>query len=294
MHIPTSPDWRELSQAQLDWAYDQTQHAPNLNEVLQTCATHSQAVQAGLQARGLHQRHAYGDHPDEALDWYRSPQPSGVLVFFIHGGAWRRGRAQDYALGSDWLTAAGCHVVVPDFSAVTDRDGQLGFLADQLQRALAWVVQHAAAHGADARRVVLVGHSSGAHLAATLATSAVASRPAGLLVRGLLSCSGMYDLEAVSHSARSSYVQFTPELVEALSPQRHLDRIAHPVRLLIGQNESPEFIRQGVDFNAALQTQGMDSTLNMGAALNHLEILRTLGPVNGFFAQHLRALLALA
>jgi len=294
MHIPTSPDWRELSQAQLDWAYDQTQHAPNLNEVLQTCATHSQAVQAGLQARGLHQRHAYGDHPDEALDWYRSPQPSGVLVFFIHGGAWRRGRAQDYALGSDWLTAAGCHVVVPDFSAVTDRDGQLGVLADQLQRALAWVVQHAAVHGADARRVVLVGHSSGAHLAATLATSAVASRPAGLLVRGLLSCSGMYDLEAVSHSARSSYVQFTPELVEALSPQRHLDRIAHPVRLLIGQNESPEFIRQGVDFNAALQAQGMDSTLNMGAALNHLEILRTLGPVDGFFAQHLRALLALA
>ena len=84
MHIPTPTPWRELSQAQLDWAYDQTQHAPNLNEVLQACATHSQGVQAGLQASGLHQRHAYGEHPDEALDWYRSPQPSGVLVAKIH------------------------------------------------------------------------------------------------------------------------------------------------------------------------------------------------------------------
>jgi arylformamidase len=104
----------------------------------------------------------------------------------------------------------------------------------------------------------------------------------------------MYDLEAVSHSARSSYVQFTPALVDALSPQRHLDRIAHPVRLLIGQNESPEFIRQGIDFNAALQAQGMDSTWHMGAGLNHFEMLHSMGPVDGFFAQHLRALLALA
>ncbi len=294
MHIPTPTPWRELTQARLDWAYDQTQHAPNLNEVLQACAAHSQAVQAGLQARGLHQRHAYGEHPDEALDWYRPAQPSGVLVFFVHGGAWRRGRAQDYTLGSDWLTAAGCHVVVPDFSAVTDRAGQLGVLADQLRRALAWVAQHAPAHGADAQRVVLVGHSSGAHLAATLATTDVATRPAGLRVRGLLSCSGMYDLEPVSHSARSSYVQFTPEVVQDLSPIRHIPRIAHPVRLLIGENESPEFIRQGVDFNAALQAQAMDSTLHMGAGLNHLEILQSLARPEGFFAQHLGALIALA
>jgi arylformamidase len=294
MHIPTPTPWRELTQAQLDWAYDQVHHAPNASEVLPACAAFSQAVQARLQARGLHQRHAYGAHPDEALDWYRSPQASGVLVFFVHGGAWRRGRAQDYAMAAEWLTAAGCNVVVPDFSTVTDRDGQLGVLADQVQRALAWVVQHAAAHGADAQRVVLVGHSSGAHLAATLATTPVATRPAGLKVRGLLSCSGMYDLEAVSHSARSSYVQFTPELVETLSPQRHLDRIAHPVRLLIGQNESPEFIRQGIDFNAALQARGMDSTWHMGAGLNHFEMLYAMGPEDGFFAQHLRALLALA
>ncbi len=294
MHIPTPTPWRELTQARLDWAYDQTQHAPNLNEVLQACAAHSQAVQASLQARGLHQRHAYGEHPDEALDWYRPAQPSGVLVFFVHGGAWRRGRAQDYTLGSDWLTAAGCHVVVPDFSAVTDRAGQLGVLADQLRRALAWVAQHAPAHGADAQRVVLVGHSSGAHLAATLATTDVATRPAGLRVRGLLSCSGMYDLEPVSHSARSSYVQFTPEVVQDLSPIRHIPRIAHPVRLLIGENESPEFIRQGVDFNAALQAQAMDSTLHMGAGLNHLEILQSLARPEGFFAQHLGALIALA
>jgi hypothetical protein len=70
--------------------------------------------------------------------------------------------------------------------------------------------------------------------------------------------------------------------------------MAHPVRLLIGQNESPEFIRQGIDFNAALQAQGMDSTWHMGAGLNHFEMLYSMGPEDGFFAQHLRALLALA
>ena len=67
MHIPTPTPWRELSQAQLDWAYDQVHHAPNATDVLPACAAFSQAVQARLQARGLHQRHAYGAHPDEAL-----------------------------------------------------------------------------------------------------------------------------------------------------------------------------------------------------------------------------------
>jgi len=89
-------------------------------------------------------------------------------------------------------------------------------------------------------------------------------------------------------------VQFTPEVVQDLSPIRHIPRIAHPVRLLIGENESPEFIRQGVDFNAALQAQAMDSTLHMGAGLNHLEILQSLARPTGFFAQHLGALIALA
>ena len=47
-------------------------------------------------------------------------------------------------------------------------------------------------------------------------------------VKGGLCCSGMYDLYPVSLSARSSYVKFTPEVIEALSSLRHLDNWQHP------------------------------------------------------------------
>lgn len=41
-------------------------------------------------------------------------------------------------------------------------------------------------------------------------------------VKGGLCASGMYDLYPVTLSARSNYVNFTTEVVEALSAQRHL------------------------------------------------------------------------
>ena len=41
--------------------------------------------------------------------------------------------------------------------------------------------------------------------------------------------SGMYDLKPVRLSKRSNYVKFTDEAEQALSTQRHLDRLNAPV-----------------------------------------------------------------
>jgi arylformamidase len=48
----------------------------------------------------------------------------------------------------------------------------------------------------------------------------------------------MHDLYPVSLSARSSYVKFTNEVVEALSAQRHLDRLMAPVIVAHGTLEN--------------------------------------------------------
>ncbi len=75
-------------------------------------------------------------------------------------------------------------------------------------------------------------------------------------MKGAALCSGMYDLKPARLSKRSAYVKFTDATEDALSTQRHLDRVRCPVSLVYGTLETPEFQRQTRDFAAALKAAG--------------------------------------
>jgi arylformamidase len=282
-----------LTQAQLDWAYDQTQHASNMTEVMAECATLSAQARALLKAQGTDmQRIAYGPTAVETLDWYPSQTPNAPLVFFVHGGAWRRGQAQDYAMAAAWLHPLGVQLVVPDFSAVTDVQGSLLTMVDQLQRALTFTAQTAADLGANPQRIYVVGHSSGAHLAACLgATDWQQQGINAAPIHALMCCSGMYELEPVSLSARSQYVQFNPKTLQDLSPQRHVHRFKMPIALLCGEQESPEFKRQAQEFAQALSHKDAPLRVIWGQGLNHFEILKSFANPDGVMSQALLALM---
>jgi hypothetical protein len=47
------------------------------------------------------------------------------------------------------------------------------------------------------------------------------------ILKGAVLSSGMYDLKPVRLSKRSKYVNFTDEMEEALSAQRHIDRLSY-------------------------------------------------------------------
>lgn len=284
-------DWRTLSATELDWAYDQTQHAANMREVLERCAQKSAVVWAN-HIKPL--QHTYGPTAIETLHWYRSHTPNAPVVFFIHGGAWRSGRAQDYAFGVPWLLALGVDVVIPDFSSVLDTQGHLMPMALQLQQALNHVAHQSHALQIDASRIYVCGHSSGAHLAACLPTlnwqDIGWARPP---IAGLLCCSGLFDLEPVRHSSRSQYVQLDDAVVSHLSPLQHIEAFDMPVTVLCGTHESPEFMRQSAAFDAALQTHGAQHQLLWGNGLNHFEILESQETAQGALGQALQQMITL-
>jgi len=79
-------------------------------------------------------------------------------------------------------------------------------MVDQVRAAVAWLYRHADQIGGDRNRIFVSGHSSGAHLAAAVATTDWKAR-FGLpqdVVKGALCCSGIYDLEPVRLSARNT------------------------------------------------------------------------------------------
>ena len=86
----------------------------------------------------------------------------------------------------------------------------------------------------------------------------------------------MYDLAPVRLSHRNSYVKFTDEMVEALSPERHIDRLRAPLIVAYGTYETPEFRRQARDFAAAVRAAGKPVELLVGENYSHMELPETL------------------
>ena len=267
--------WLDMDQKEIDDAYDQSVWAPNQPHIGKRRAVWSESVRARLKP----ERVAYGPTEIEQLDIYKTKVPNAPIRVFLHGGAWRGGSAKDSAYPAEMFVTAGAHYIAVDFIAVEKADGNLMTMADQVRRAVAWVYKNAASFGGDPNRVYVSGHSSGGHLAGVVMVTDWKkdfALPPDVVKGGLL-MSGMYDLKPVRLSKRSAYVKFTNEMEQALSTQRHLDKLNAPIIVSHGTLESPEFQRQARDFVAAVKAAGKPVELIVGEGYNHFEMPETFG-----------------
>ena len=274
---PPLPVWRDMDQKALDDAYDQDVYAPNRPLIVTRRIAASERARAIL---GAPQRVAYGPTEHERLDIFRAPHAKGARApvnIFVHGGAWRRNKGPDYHLQAEPLVRAGAHCLILDFINVEQAGGDLFPMYEQVRRAIAWAWRNADSYGGDREQFYISAHSSGSHLAACMLTRGWREEdlPENFC-KGALLLSGMYELEPVRRSKRSSYVNFTDTMVETLSSQRHLDGLHTPLILAYGTCETPEFQRQTREFFTAVQAAGKPAALIVGEAYNHFEFLETL------------------
>ncbi len=273
----------DMDQQALDEAYDQEIWAPNRALVVQRRHAASDRARAIL---GAPKRVAYGPTAIEQLDIFRADRPNAPVNVFVHGGAWRRNKAADYALQAEPLVRAGAHCVIIDFVNVEETGGDLFPMYEQVRRAIAWVWRNAESFGGDRDRIFVSAHSSGSHLSGVVLTRGLAEEglPADA-VKGAVLLSGMYDLAPVRLSKRSAYVTFTDAMVHELSGQRHIDGLNTPLILGYGTCETPEFQRQSRDFAAAAKAAGKPVELIEGHGYNHFELLETLANPYGLIGR---------
>ncbi|WP_353476736.1 alpha/beta hydrolase (plasmid) [Salipiger sp. H15] len=274
-HVQGPRVWLNMDQEELDAAYRQEVYQPHIEEVTSRLSVASYDLRT---RKGYPQRAEYGQNPDEALDIYKADASNAPVFVFIHGGTWRGLDAAKSGFAAELFIDRGIQFVALDFSDVRRLDGDLGRLAGQVRRAIAWVVHNAQSFGGDPEKVYIGGHSSGGHLAAVVLTTdwTEFGLPSDA-VKGGLCMSGMYDLAPVRLSWRRNYIAFTDEMEQDMSPQRHLDRITAPVIVSFGTLETPEFQRQAKDFAAALTSAGKAATLLVGPYLYHQDTWETLG-----------------
>src|SRR5436190_7308212 len=275
--------WLDMDQQALDDAYDQVVYAPNRDQVGKRRIANSDKARAVI---GNPERVAYGPTEIEKLDIYRTKQANAPVNIFVHGGAWRANRAADYACLAEPFVKAGAHYVVLDFINVDEAGGNLFPMVEQVRRAVAWVYKNAKTFGGDPNRLYLTAHSSGSHIGGCVVTQDWRKYDLSVdILKGAVLSSGMYDLKPVRLSKRSKYVNFTDEMEEALSAQRHIDRLNLPLILAYGTYETPEFQRQTRDFHQAVKAAGKPVELLVGEGYNHFEMLETLANPYGLLGR---------
>lgn len=134
---------------------------------------------------------AYGPHPKQRFDVYLPAQlkPGAPILFMVHGGGWRIGDKDSRGVTGNkvahWLKKGFVFVstnnrLLPDADPVQQ--------AQDVAAAVAAVQARAAQLGADPKRLVLMGHSAGAHLVALLGASpAMLARAGAQPPRGVVS-----------------------------------------------------------------------------------------------------------
>lgn len=138
---------------------------------------------------------AYGPHPRQRLDLYAptgtSPADGAPVMLFVHGGAFVSGdkRPDDAPFNAhvgQWAARHGFLGAVINYRLVPDAAWPSG--GEDVAAAVDWLGAHAAAHGGDPTRIVLLGTSAGStHIATSLQL-----RPAAPGVRAVALLSGIY------------------------------------------------------------------------------------------------------
>ncbi len=140
----------------------------------------------------------YGTGARQKLDIYVPLEAKHrPIVIFWYGGTWVKGAKEWYRFVGASLAESGYVAVLPDYHLYPQARFP-GFIRDGAQ-AVKWIREHAAELGGDPDAIFLMGHSAGAHIAATLALDQQYLRAVGgdsKWVRGWISLSAPYALES--------------------------------------------------------------------------------------------------
>jgi arylformamidase len=218
------------------------------------------------------------------------------VVVYVHGGGWQTGDKRRVGHKARLFTRAGYVFASVNYRlSPSDRGlpaaGRVRFPdhPHDVGEALGWLERNVRRYGGDRHRLVLIGHSAGAHLASLVGVDPSFRRaygvPAGA-VRGVVSLdTAAFDIAAEAEPARSLRPQLfwnafgTPREEAAdprwasASPITFADR-GDPAFLLVTQRQ-PRRVAQNGAMLRALGDRRSDSLVAL--ALDHAGINRMLG-----------------
>jgi arylformamidase len=204
------------------------------------------------------------------------------LAVFVHGGAWRMGSPQRVRAKPQWFRDSGWAFASVGYRLLPDApvEQQVRDVAEALRALRA----EADRLGFDPDRILLMGHSAGAHLAALVASDQRYLGADAAAVRGVILLDGAgYDVAneytlrgALARKLYGDAFGDDPARQRELSPISHVDAADPPDWLIVFAESRVDARQQAAQFGDALQRAGLrvERVPDPG---DHLEINREFG-----------------
>lgn len=201
------------------------------------------------------------------------------VILYVHGGGWIRGDRRrvynlpEYANSRGYLLVSASYRPVPR----TNIDGQIRDVA----RAISWTRNNIARYGGDPRKIVIMGHSAGAHLVSMVAAQKKGGKLAGVVANDVQA----YDMVAYA-SIRGSidgvYLRAfgsNPANWIRWSPVTYVrqGRGFPPFLVMYSNSHRPRRAVVSVAFAKELRRRGTQVTLFNGSRYTHGSIARGIG-----------------
>jgi arylformamidase len=150
----------------------------------------------------------YADPAQErqVLDVYSPHNAKDIpVVFWIHGGGWQTGDKSDVQSKPRAFVEKGFVFASTNYRLLPNVD--MATIVRDIAKSIRWVNDHIAEYGGDPKRLVIMGHSAGAQLAALICTDDRYMKAEGLslsIIKGCVPVDGdTYDVPAIIETAET-------------------------------------------------------------------------------------------
>ena len=253
----------------------------------------------------------YGNaHERQVLDIYAPKNAENLpVVFWIHGGGWQVGDKSDVQIKPKWFNERGLVFVSTNYRLLPHV--KMDTLVRDVAKSLGWVHKNVAKHGGDPSRVLVMGHSAGAQLAALLCTDDRYLKAEGVpfnVLKGCVPVDGdTYDLPKIIMTAEFRQMVYGKPLPTfghrqkfGNDPKKHLDfsAVTHvakdkdiPPFLILHVAGHPDTSAQARRLGEVLKQAEIPVQVFGGRDTTHNQLNEDLGKPNDTATKELRKFL---
>ena len=235
-------------------------------------------------------------NPRQMVDVYAPEDAKNLpVVFWIHGGGWEGGDRTAIQLKPQAFVDKGFVFVSTGYRLLPEVD--MVTIFRDIAKSLGWVHENIAEHGGDPKRILVMGHSAGAQLAALICTDERYLEAEGVpfsVLKGCVPVDGdTYDVPAIIETAetrRRVHGQPQPKVGHrekfGNDPAKHRDysAVTHvaagkgiPPFLILHVADHPDTTAQAQRLGAVLKDAGIPAKVFGAKETNHSRLNENLG-----------------
>ena len=267
--------------------YNTRAYAPDHVEVLGRIGKNAHAYRTqALASKRAELDISYGNTPRQIVDLFFSDAgPNAPIAMFIHGGFWRAQQPSGYSHVAAGLNARGITVALPGYDLCPQVG--IGDIVEQVRQATLYLHKHFG------KRIVVMGHSAGGHLAASMIATDWKSlgAPADLIPAGM-GISGVYDLAPMTRTAMNDDFKLTDAEAKRLSPILWPAPKGKIFDTVVGGAESAEILRQSRALADTGGAAGVTTRYDAPAGIHQFTVIEPLANPNSPMVERLMEMVA--